>query len=245
MAVGKTLRHAILKRDDFKCKYCGKDSDDAKLEIDHIIPVAKGGDDNPINLVTACFDCNRGKRDTLLGHKQTFINKEELEKEFSTTRDNVQKYYIQKQFKEEAMDIILNAWNENFNQNIEDSQMKSLKHFAKMLPPHEIVDAIEVASNRWNGRMYNAPFKYLCGILHNKRKSQYEALLPSSLIEQFEEIQIKWDKLQSILSPIIDTVSNDGPDFNKEVFFASNDLTESMNAYIDLIPDQEKGAGDV
>jgi 5-methylcytosine-specific restriction endonuclease McrA len=34
------------------------------LEIDHRIPRAKGGSDDPSNLWTLCFDCNRGKSDS-------------------------------------------------------------------------------------------------------------------------------------------------------------------------------------
>ncbi|MBU3912163.1 MAG: HNH endonuclease [Candidatus Omnitrophica bacterium] len=32
------------------------------LEVDHIIPVCKGGTDAPSNLRTACFQCNSQKR---------------------------------------------------------------------------------------------------------------------------------------------------------------------------------------
>lgn len=37
---------------------------DAKLTVDHVIPVALGGNDEPSNLVTACADCNAGKTST-------------------------------------------------------------------------------------------------------------------------------------------------------------------------------------
>jgi hypothetical protein len=31
------------------------------LEIDHVVPLCGGGSDDPINLVTSCWECNRGK----------------------------------------------------------------------------------------------------------------------------------------------------------------------------------------
>lgn len=61
MAVSKRLRHEILRRDRFACRYCGATAPDVKLTVDHVIPVALGGDDSPSNLVAACVDCNAGK----------------------------------------------------------------------------------------------------------------------------------------------------------------------------------------
>jgi hypothetical protein len=55
------LRFEIFKRDSFTCRYCGERSPDVILEVDHIVPVSDGGDDDPLNLVTSCWSCNRGK----------------------------------------------------------------------------------------------------------------------------------------------------------------------------------------
>lgn len=51
----------VLKRDRFKCVYCGASGNDSELEIDHIIPVAKGGSHHISNLTTACRACNQKK----------------------------------------------------------------------------------------------------------------------------------------------------------------------------------------
>lgn len=59
-----SLRMSILKRDNFHCRLCGRGVEDgAKLEVDHIIPIAKGGLTEEENLWTLCFECNRGKSD--------------------------------------------------------------------------------------------------------------------------------------------------------------------------------------
>jgi hypothetical protein len=54
-------RFEVFKRDSFTCRYCGQKSPDVILEVDHVVPVCDGGSDDPINLVTACWSCNRGK----------------------------------------------------------------------------------------------------------------------------------------------------------------------------------------
>lgn len=51
-------RKNIMKRDNFKCMYCGSTSE---LTIDHIVPKSKGGKTTWENLVTACNPCNNRK----------------------------------------------------------------------------------------------------------------------------------------------------------------------------------------
>jgi len=61
MTTGK--RYDVLKRDKFACQLCGRtQADGAKLEIDHIIPVSKGGKTVDENLQTLCHECNQGKK---------------------------------------------------------------------------------------------------------------------------------------------------------------------------------------
>lgn len=62
--ISRRLRFEVLRRDNYTCRYCGaspRTHPDVVLEIDHVIPVTLGGDDDPRNLVTACADCNAGK----------------------------------------------------------------------------------------------------------------------------------------------------------------------------------------
>ncbi|MBZ0198395.1 MAG: HNH endonuclease [Ignavibacteriaceae bacterium] len=54
-------RKNILRRDAYKCAYCGRS--DLPLTIDHVIPRARGGTDTWENLVTACTVCNNRKGD--------------------------------------------------------------------------------------------------------------------------------------------------------------------------------------
>ena len=65
------MRFSILARDGFRCRYCGRSSqeDGVKLVVDQIIPSSKGGTSDPSNLITYCADCNLGKGDLLLEQK--------------------------------------------------------------------------------------------------------------------------------------------------------------------------------
>ena len=59
--ISKQLRAQILRRDNSKCRMCGRSIDEVSLEVDHIIPMSEGGTDELDNLATLCRDCNRGK----------------------------------------------------------------------------------------------------------------------------------------------------------------------------------------
>lgn len=61
MAVSKRLRFEVMRRDGHACHYCGRKPPEVTLQVDHVVPVALGGKDEPGNLVTACPDCNSGK----------------------------------------------------------------------------------------------------------------------------------------------------------------------------------------
>ena len=58
------LREAIKKRDNYTCCNCGNsvyDEPNLLLEVDHIIPISKGGKTEASNLQTLCWRCNRLK----------------------------------------------------------------------------------------------------------------------------------------------------------------------------------------
>lgn len=59
-----SMRYDILKRDGFRCVICGASAENGiSLEVDHIVPIARGGKTEPNNLRTLCHNCNAGKRD--------------------------------------------------------------------------------------------------------------------------------------------------------------------------------------
>jgi len=53
-----TRRGQILERDDYTCQVCGSER---WIQVDHIIPVSKGGSNAARNLQALCRPCNRAK----------------------------------------------------------------------------------------------------------------------------------------------------------------------------------------
>ena len=47
----------VFKRDDYKCRYCGRDG--IPLTVDHLVIWEKGGSSIEENLVTSCKKCNK------------------------------------------------------------------------------------------------------------------------------------------------------------------------------------------
>lgn len=70
----------VLRRDGWKCHICGRKTperyrgtyrDDAP-ELDHIVPLAKGGEHSKANTACACRACNIAKSDRILGQPNLF-----------------------------------------------------------------------------------------------------------------------------------------------------------------------------
>lgn len=54
----------VVERDGDACAYCGEAPE--RLEMDHIVPVSRGGETVAENLTPACGGCNRSKADKLV-----------------------------------------------------------------------------------------------------------------------------------------------------------------------------------
>ena len=64
--VSQKFRMAVLKRDGYRCTKCGTspaEDKSVRLEVNHIIPVARDGCSTMENLQALCWLCNQGKKD--------------------------------------------------------------------------------------------------------------------------------------------------------------------------------------
>lgn len=132
------MRIEILDRDNYTCQYCGRSAPEVKLEIDHKTPWSKGGKTTKDNLVTACFDCNRGKSDKILRNFRN--NNEEIAKKHkeelkAITREYEKKLKV-KQEKIEFKEIEIKSNKEEINKleykiHYLENQVKLEKSLAK------------------------------------------------------------------------------------------------------------------
>ena len=108
--ISNKLRFEVFKRDSFTCQYCGRKAPEVVLEVDHIKPVAEGGKNNILNLITSCFECNRGKGKKLLTDHQA-LDKERNQLELLQQRKEQMRMMMQwkdelLQMEEEQVDYI-------------------------------------------------------------------------------------------------------------------------------------------
>lgn len=171
--VRKSIRFEVFKRDSFTCQYCGRQTPQTILEIDHIIPKSKGGTDDINNLITSCFDCNRGKGAVPLSVLKIAhdTRKKEIErfKEKQKQIEAYEKFLHEKKVKEEQIlqeinDYWASLCDERFILN--ESGLSSVKRFLAKLTPMEVKEAISIAANAVED--VEDRFKYFCGVCHNK-----------------------------------------------------------------------------
>lgn len=160
--LSKRLRFEILKRDSFTCSYCGLTPPKAVLEIDHIIPISKGGDNNYLNLVTSCFDCNRGKSDKELNEvvKPIDFDKERLIQYKQFVKFVKDKSKLRKEEVQLVCDIYENS---NKGYTPSESYRLTIGQFIDKIGLEQTIYAM----NRACASRSQGDLKYFCGICWN------------------------------------------------------------------------------
>jgi hypothetical protein len=172
--ISKKLRFEVFKRDGFTCQYCGAVPPTVVLEPDHINPVCNGGDNSMDNLITSCFNCNRGKA----GIPLTVIPKSLADKA-AEIREREEQIAGYREVVQASLDRIENDMWEVAEalypgcseSGINRKYLQSIKVFVERLPLHLVIDAAEIANTQWFQNEYQK-FLYFCGICWNRIKGQ-------------------------------------------------------------------------
>lgn len=174
-AISKRKRFNIFKRDGFICQYCGQSPPNVKLELDHIMPVSRGGSDDDTNLITACFACNRGKAAGSLDNvPPSLVDRLVDETERAEQLDAFNRFLMGKRRKEAAQRAQLaRMWSDSIGFSLDDTQKRQFGVFLNRLPVAEVMDAIDVVTcsvDRWDEVDAMRAWKYFCGVCWTKIK---------------------------------------------------------------------------
>lgn len=186
-STGTRLRFKVFQRDGFTCQYCGAKpgSEDVILQVDHIVPVSKGGNNDIENLITACRKCNAGKTDRSLSDITPSISKniEEITEKYEQLKGFYEYQQKSDKLKQKMLSSLDVYWYDLFDVSLDTKERISVKQFMKIFSIEEIKDAMDLSTKV---KHPHYAFKYMCGVLHNKRKEREDA-------EQDRE----WERMRS------------------------------------------------
>jgi hypothetical protein len=151
--IGAKARFEIFKRDSFTCQYCGAEAPGAVLHVDHILPVAKGGDNKITNLITACSECNMGKGARKLNDDSAVARQKQQLNELNERREQLE--MIQQwrtglsDLAEQEVDIANSHWEEladGFSLN--DLGQRQLSRLVKKHGAIAVMEAMDSSVDR-------------------------------------------------------------------------------------------------
>lgn len=164
-SISKKLRFEVFKRDSFKCQYCGQTPPAVVLEIDHVLPVSAGGTNAMHNLISACFDCNRGKAAGLLSSVPDSVAQqvEMAVEKIAQIKAFDRLVKAKKKLEEAQIDEVEASFRIHFDgYSFSPKFRHSVRVFIQNLPAHQVVDHMHLACGRIRN-MHDA-IKYFCGI---------------------------------------------------------------------------------
>lgn len=185
--ISKKLRFEVFKRDSFKCQYCGNVSPDVTLEVDHIKPVSEGGTNDITNLITACFDCNRGKSDILLDDKSVL---EKQRKQLEDINERRLQLEMMMEWREELislddeqLEIFKDHWSETTGFSANENGTRDIKKWIKKFDLNLLLDCVDISVNQYlkydkdgesTKESVEKAFKMIPRIATNKLKGEEE-----------------------------------------------------------------------
>ncbi len=164
-SISKRVRFGVFKRDGFSCLYCGSHPPDVVLQIDHIVHVFEGGDNDICNLVTSCVACNSGKSSVQLTKtpetiKEVHALAEAREEQILAYQEFRRNVISRITTDIDAVDAAFEEHNPGYRMS--DSMRRSVSKFLDHMLVDDVINELHLAYDL-HGRSSYA-FKYFCGI---------------------------------------------------------------------------------
>jgi len=152
--ISKSTRFEVFKRDKFTCQYCGGKSPEIVLNVDHIDPVAEGGTNEIINLITSCFDCNNGKRDKLLSDTSVVEKQRKQLELLQERREQIELMLEWKkslsEFDNDVQSMLADYIDSKINPlSLNESGKKHIADWLKKFDVATILDGIDIAAKKY------------------------------------------------------------------------------------------------
>lgn len=176
-AISKKLRFEVFKRDNFTCQYCGRMAPDVILEVDHINPVYNGGDNDLLNLVTSCIDCNRGKGKKKLTESDE-IKKQQEQLKILNERRNQLKLILEwkkelSNIENQQIEAIQDIFKETTNVTFTDKGKSNIKKYIKQYGFEDVLEAAQISVEKYydpnNKNSIATAFDFIARICSNMR----------------------------------------------------------------------------
>lgn len=152
--ISKALRFEVFKRDKFTCQYCGEHAPTVVLQIDHIHPVAQGGDNNILNLITSCFSCNNGKSDKSLEDRSVI---EKQHKQLSMLQEKREQFELMLEWKkslaqmeQDVVQMVADYINSKMvSRSLNENGLSSVAKWIKKFGVEPLLDAIDTSAAQY------------------------------------------------------------------------------------------------
>jgi hypothetical protein len=175
-SMSKKQRFEIFKRDGFTCQYCGRRPPEVVLVIDHINPVANGGDNDILNLITSCNDCNQGKGKTQLADLRPMPDASDESMALQQEIAELELYSRLKERRDAITDLIIIQLQEHWYKVMDSDYAPNNQTFRMWLAnasPDLIEKAIDVTARNNTNRKFHfhleAGAKYTSAVIRNMR----------------------------------------------------------------------------
>lgn len=165
MAITKKTRFEVFKRDSFKCQYCGRSAPEVLLHVDHVDPVSKGGGDDILNLITACFDCNMGKKDRRLDDQTVLAKQKAQLGELNERRAQLEMLLEWsvglRELKESAIEQLAQHWELiSGGYTLHDTGLDALRKLLRKYNYEQIIEGMDVAAESYFKRDKDSVFTH-------------------------------------------------------------------------------------